>query len=223
LSKKLIIWDFDGVIADTEKLWLQIRLKKLNEDFNLNWDMTIINNNIGGYSDINKRKILNDLGIKTDDQFWIDVINKDIKKLSQGISLTDGIENIFKLKEYKQCIATGGIYSKTELKIKAVGIEKYFNRENVFTVDMVEKGKPEPDLFLLAAKTMGYKPEDCIVIEDSIAGLTAAIKANMTPIAFTGSDICQNNAYKDKVKELGIKYIFDDMNKIKELLIKETL
>ena len=223
MNKKLIIWDFDGVIADTEKLWLQVRLEKLNKEFNLNWDMETTNKYIGGMADKTKRKVLNGLGIITDDLFWEETLKTDINKIHSGICLTENIEDIFKLKEYKQCIATGGIYSKTELKIKSVGIEKYFNRENIFTVDMVEKGKPEPDLFLLAAKTIGYKPEDCIVIEDSIAGLTAAIKANMTPIAFTGSDICQNNAYKNKVKELGIKYIFDDMNKIKELLIKETL
>lgn len=218
MKKKLIIWDFDGVIADTEKLWLQVRLEKLNKEFNLNWDMETTNKYIGGMADKTKREVLNSLGIITDDLFWEEALKEDKNRFCSGIALTNNIEDIFKLKEYKQCIATGGIYSKTEIKIKSVGIEEYFNKDNVFTIDMVEKGKPEPDLFLLAAKTMEYKPEDCIVIEDSIAGLTAAIKANMTPIAFTGSDICQNNAYINKVKELGIKYIFDDMNDVKKTI-----
>lgn len=223
MKNKLIIWDFDGVIADTEKLWLQIRLEKLNKEFNLNWNMKIINDNIGGLADKNKREVLNKLGIITNDEFWNNTLKTDIIRMSKGIPLTKNIEDIFKLKEYKQCIATGGIYSKTELKIKSVGIEKYFTKENIFTIDMVEKGKPEPDLFLLAAKTMGYKPEDCIVIEDSIAGLTAAIKAKMTPIAFIGSEICNNKSYINKIKKSGIKNIFDNMIDIKNFIIKKAL
>ena len=48
---------------------------------------------------------------------------------------------------------------------------------------MVEHGKPEPDLFLLAARKMGAEPENCVVIEDSLAGMKAGLKANMNVIA----------------------------------------
>ena len=124
----------------------------------------------------------------------------------------------------KYCVATGGIFSKTLKKLKIIKMwEKYFNENNTFTVDMVEKGKPEPDLFLFAAQQMEYKPEDCIVIEDSIVGLKAGLRAGMEVIAFLGSPIYQNDNYLAKVKELGIENIFYNMRDVKEFLLEKNI
>ena len=56
-SKKLIIWDFDGVMADTEKLWLENRRQMINEKFGLNWDFDTTNKHLGGMSDKTKRPV----------------------------------------------------------------------------------------------------------------------------------------------------------------------
>jgi len=218
MQKKLIIWDFDGVIADTEKLWLINRMMLLNQEYNLKWDFATTNHYLGGTSDKTKRQILNREGIVTDDGFWEKSMEMDLQKLSEGISPTPGIEKIFEDKTFAQCIATGGIFSKTLIKIKAVGIEKYFGQNNLFTADMVKHGKPEPDIFLLAAQKMGYKPEDCIVIEDSVPGLTAALKAKMNPIAFLGSDMYASKQILQLVKALGIKNIFYTMEDVRHFL-----
>ena len=81
---------------------------------------------------------------------------------------------------------------------------------------MVIKGKPEPDIFLLAAKKMGFKPEDCIVIEDSVAGLTAAQKAGMTPVAFVKYS---KKYFLEDIKKLGIKNIFEDMRDVENFIL----
>ena len=185
--KKLIIWDFDGVIADTEKLWVASRMKLLNSYYNLNWDFDTTNKHIG-----------------------------DMQKMAQGFALTPDIEDIFKIKDFEQCIATGGTLKKTEMKIKTVGIQNYFPLEKVFTSDLVTKGKPEPDLFLLAAQTMGYNPENCFVIEDSIAGITAAQKAKMNVIAFVKYN---SEDYIKEIEKLGIKHIFYNMKDVKNFLL----
>lgn len=215
--KKLIIWDFDGVIADTEKLWVMNRMETLNKFYGTNWSLIDTFKNIGGMSDNDKKKVFEKLNINVDDNFWKTVWEMDAKKYEEGFALTDDVEKIFNNKNFDQCIATGGVASKTSLKIESVGIRKYFPEEKVFTVDMVKVGKPEPDLFLLAAKNMGYKPEDCIVIEDSLAGLNAALKAKMTPIAFIKFS---NDYYKKEIKKMPIKYVFDDMKKVEEILVK---
>ena len=56
----------------------------------------------------------------------------------------------------------------------------------IFSGEDVSQGKPAPDLFLHAASVLGFKEEDCIVVEDSWAGVTAALAANMKVIAYTG-------------------------------------
>ena len=135
------------------------------------------------------------------------------------IELTKDIEEIFKL-NIKQCIATGGMKDKTAKKIDVVKIRNYFPDETVFTADMVEKGKPEPDLFLLAAKSFNYKPEECVVVEDSVAGIKAAIKANITPILYFDGIIDEKSQIIKEMRNLGVKYIFNNMKDIKNKIIE---
>ena len=208
MKKKLIIWDFDGVIADTEKLWLKNRQILMKEALGIDWDWQTINHYLRGTGDKTKRMVLDNLGITTDDDFWDKSIEMDINTMrTEGFELTVGIEDIFKL-PIKQCIATGGVKDKTAEKIKITGIQNYFPADKVFTIDMVKNGKPEPDLFLLAAEKMGEKPENAVVIEDSIAGLTAAIKAGCLPIAFLAGDIENDQIHLEKVKNSVLNIYF---------------
>jgi HAD superfamily hydrolase (TIGR01549 family) len=216
MNKKLIIWDFDGVIADTEKLWVQSRMELLSKYYGIDWDFNTAMKYIGGMSDKDKNLALKNLNICVSDNFWQDALDLDKEKLKKGFALTDYIENIFKNVNFDQCIATGGTFEKTKLKMEQIDIEKFFPDEKVFTADLVEKGKPEPDIFLLAAKKMGYKPENCIVIEDSVAGLTAAQKAGMLPVAFVKYS---KNYFITDIKDLGINNIFDDMRDIETFLL----
>ncbi|MCM1323168.1 MAG: HAD family phosphatase [Acetobacter sp.] len=215
---KLIIWDFDGVIADTEKLWLQNRQKLLNEELALGWDFETTNKYLGGMSDQTKKDVLDSINIKTDNQFWEKAAILDYKTMEQGFALTPDIDDIFTMTQFKQCIATGGVKTKTMHKIEITGIKKYFNQQNIFTVDMVEKGKPEPDLFLFAAKKMGFLPKECIVIEDSLAGMKAGLAAGMLTVAFIGCEMNNNLPNIQAIKQLGIKHIFADMIALKNFL-----
>lgn len=220
MKKKLLIWDFDGVIADTEKLWLKNRQTLLKEVMNIDLDWATIENLLKGMSDFTKREMLNKVGIITDDNFWIKSMEMDLHSMyTIGFTLTKDIEDIFKL-NIKQCIATGGIKSKTLKKIDVVNISKYFPENKVFTADMVEKGKPEPDLFLLAAKSNNTQPEDCVIVEDSIAGLTAAISAKAIPIAYFDGIISDDNEQIQKIKSLGVKYIYNNMKDIKNKILE---
>jgi len=222
MRKKLVIFDFDGVVADSEKIWLKNRQDILNKRYNLEWDFETVNKYIGGMSDESKREVLDSLGIETDDEFWSYTISLDLKHIEEkGLDVFEGVTDIFDSVD-KYCVATGGVFEKTLKKIKAIKMwGTYFNKDNLFTVDMVEKGKPEPDLFLFASEKMGEKPENCVVIEDSIVGLQAGLNAGMDVIAFLGSKMYQNDKYLKQVKDLGIKNIFYNMRDVKEFLLKE--
>ena len=222
MRKKLVIFDFDGVVADSEKIWLENRRTELNKRYNLNWDFETTNKYIGGMSDKSKREVLDSLGINTDDEFWSYTTSIDIKHIEEkGLDVFEGVTDIFDSVD-KYCVATGGVFEKTLKKIEAIKMwGTYFSKDNLFTVDMVEKGKPAPDLFLFAAKKMGEKPEDCVVIEDSIVGMQAGLNAGMEVVAFLGSEIYNNDKYLKKVKDLGIKNIFYNMKDVKEFLLNE--
>ena len=222
MNKKLLIWDFDGVIADTEKLWLYNRMVTINETFNVNWSEKTTHENLLGMSDKTKREVLDALGLVTDDAFWAKNKEMDYNAmLTKGFQPTEGILDIFQMHTVKQCIATGGLKDKTAIKIKVAGIENYFPSEYVFTADMVSRGKPEPDLFLLAAEKMGVKPQDAIVIEDSIAGLKAALKAGCLPAAFIGCVHLNKDEYIKSIQSLGISHIFDNMSDLKNFIVTQ--
>lgn len=216
--KKLIIWDFDGVIADTEHLWLENRRKLLKKYFNIDWDLAVTNNHIGGMNWRTRIATLQKMGIPVNEKFEEEATAADYEIMNKGLSLTENVKKIFHHAEIKQCIATGGSMKKTKQKLKMCNIEKIFSDNNIFVADMVKQGKPAPDLFLHAAKMMGEKPEDCIVIEDSPAGIKAAQNAKMDVIAYTGSKMNNNAAYKEKIKKLGVTKIFDNMYDIEKLL-----
>ena len=220
MKYKLVIWDFDGVIADSEKVWIKNRQQCLNKKFNLNWDFETTNKYLGGMSDKTKKHILEKMGYKTDDNFWNEQVEVDIQSMKlNGLEITPYVEEIIK-KLSKQCIATGGTFNKTKVKLETINFwNQYFSENNIFTADMVKHGKPEPDLFLYASQKMNEKPENCIVIEDSIAGLTAALKANMDVIAFLGCEMYHNDSYLQKVKELGIKNICYTMQDVEKIIL----
>jgi beta-phosphoglucomutase-like phosphatase (HAD superfamily) len=81
---------------------------------------------------------------------------------------------------------------------------------HIFSATQVKRGKPAPDLFLFAAEQMRASPESCLVIEDSIPGITAAVAAGMTALGFHGGSHCRPG-YGDKLRAAGAVATFDDM------------
>ncbi len=213
--KKLIIWDFDGVIADTEKLWVENRLYFLRRDYGIDWDFNQAYKYLGGISERDKNRNLKNLGLEIKDNFWIDANNRDYETLEQVV-LTPDIDKIFELKEFEQCIATGGILERTMRKIKQTKVDKYFDMKHIFTADMVAHGKPEPDLFLLAAEKMGYNHENAIVVEDSTVGVMAAQRAGIKVIAFVKYNTPE---VKVMVEDLHPDFMVDDMRETKKILL----
>ena len=100
----------------------------------------------------------------------------------------------------------------------------FFGEQNVFTVDQlgVGRGKPNPDIYLFAAKQMGFDPQDCIVVEDSIAGVQAGLSAGMRVIVYFGGTHAQYSWYQKRLGEFGLVSARTPQELI-ELLEKEVL
>lgn len=220
--EKLIIWDFDGVVADTEKLWLEMELDVFNRHLGLNWDFATINHYLAGQAFNRQLEVLAGLGIYPTREAMQEIGERCYQLIDEGFDRMEGIDEAFAIKGYKHAMGTGGDFRETLEKIKAVGLEHIFTPDNLVTIDFVEHGKPAPDTFLLAAKIMGFEPKDCIVVEDSIAGLKAAIAAQMEPICFAGSEMYKTNQeHLELVKNLGVTKIFFSMHDLAEYLRKK--
>lgn len=108
------------------------------------------------------------------------------------------------------CVASSGSLEKMTLTLGLTGLKDLFG-DNLFSADSVAHGKPEPDLFLYAAEQMGQVPENCVVVEDSLLGVTAAVSAGMRVLAYTGE------AEADALKAAGGQP-FSDMAELPELV-----
>jgi HAD superfamily hydrolase (TIGR01509 family) len=84
-----------------------------------------------------------------------------------------------------RCIASQGTVELSELKLAHTGLREFFAADGIFSGELVPRGKPAPDLFLLAAETYDTPPERCVVIEDSPSGATGAVAAGMPVLGYT--------------------------------------
>ena len=104
-------------------------------------------------------------------------------------------------------------------RFEPLNLSKYFTENNTFSASFVKHGKPEPDLFLYAAEKMNYKPQECIVVEDSIYGIMAGLKANMTVVAYLEHILYDKKEYIEKIKSLGNVHFCNNMIELKEFLL----
>ena len=220
MQKTLLIWDFDGVLADSERLWLQIWYDMLVQKRGLKLSEDEVQKYLVGLSAKTKCAYLNTyFNAEIDEDFISDVHTEEIRQIKTIMQPISGAKDIVADNAYAHCVATGGISKLTKLKLEKVGLwQTYIDEHNCFTSDMVQNGKPAPDLFLFAAKKMGYKPENCLVIEDSINGIKAALAAKMRVVAFIGAQNNNNESYAKLCKDTGAIAAFNSMPKLHQFL-----
>jgi beta-phosphoglucomutase-like phosphatase (HAD superfamily) len=114
------------------------------------------------------------------------------------------------------CVASSGVPQRIRTSLRIVGLLQRFE-PNIFSATMVARRKPAPDLFLYAADAMTMDPTRCIVIEDSVAGVKAAVAAGMTVIGFCGGSHCQP-AHADVLRGHGAIEAINDMRDLIPML-----
>ncbi|AXE87762.1 HAD family hydrolase [Streptomyces sp. Go-475] len=109
------------------------------------------------------------------------------------------------------CVASSGSHERIRVGHRTTGLDRWFDEGRIFSSEDVGRGKPAPDLFLYAAERMGIAPERCVVIEDSLLGVQAAVAAGMDVYGFT--------AMTPADRLTGAGRLFSDMRELTELLM----
>lgn len=200
---KCIIFDCDGVLVDSEIITTKHFIQHLH---NFGYPISI-EEAIKRFTGISDKMVYEAISKETGIIFTteqIDHIQSQVHYSLHGeVSAIIGISELLatlKKNGNDICVASSGTLEKINNSLKVTGLIKYFHAQNIFSVQNVKKAKPAPDLFLLAAKKMGYASKDCIVVEDSVAGIEAAIAANMRVIGFLGGSHTHYDWYKLKIR-----------------------
>ncbi|MFW9875531.1 MAG: HAD family hydrolase [Candidatus Thorarchaeota archaeon] len=186
LSSYCVIFDMDGVLADTGPIHFESWIKLGNEiGFEFTRDLfeqtfgqkslIIIGRLIGSGVD---RTLIEEYANRKE-YYYRQMVMDKLKPLPGAIEIIKDL----KCEGFKLALGSSGPPENVDLLLKSLKIKKCF--DVMITATEVEKGKPEPDVFLIAAKALNINPENCIVIEDAPVGITAAKSAGMLSIALT--------------------------------------
>lgn len=182
----LIIFDCDGVLVDSEVLSQRVLLNMLkNKGVNVSEDY--FSKHFLGYNfDHVTAKVYEDYSVTLTSEFRDRYRQKLIEVFATELRPTAQLKWLLSELEIDICVATSGSPEKVKHSLNYTGLENYFCGR-VFTSSEVKNGKPAPDLFLHVADKMGTSYENCLVIEDSQAGVRAAQAANMQVIRYAGA------------------------------------
>lgn len=184
---KAFIFDLDGVIVDTAKYHF-LAWKELAE--HLGFDFTEEQNELlKGVSRVRSLEILLDLGgveltPAEKDRYLQEKNEQYLKYIStmKTDEILPGIEELLNfLKKEKVRFALGSASKNARLILENLALLDLFDA--IVDGNDVQTAKPDPEVFLIAAKKLGADPEDCIVVEDALAGIQAARAAGMTAVA----------------------------------------
>ncbi len=179
MNIKGVISDMDGVILDTEKLYVRFWCEAANfYGYPMQRHHALSIRSMARPFAIERLKgyFGEDFDYHAVHQKRIELMDKYINE--NGIEAKDGAETLLRyLKEngYRIALATATAHDRAKLYLERVGLYGYF--DEIVCASMVEKGKPEPDIYIYAAQKLGLAPSECIALEDSQNGIKSASSA----------------------------------------------
>jgi HAD superfamily hydrolase (TIGR01549 family) len=177
-----LIFDFDGVIADSEAIANTV----LAEIVTGLGHPTTLDQSLARYSGSRWDEVIAEIeaaiGKPLPSDFSGQLRLATLERFRTDLKEVSGATNfIRRFSHIPRCIASSSSIDRLQLCLSVLELEAEFGN-HVFSADMVARGKPHPDIFLFAADKLGVSPDECLVIEDSAGGIRAAVAAGMTAI-----------------------------------------
>ncbi|WP_431110282.1 beta-phosphoglucomutase [Winogradskyella poriferorum] len=216
MNKKGFIFDLDGVIVDTAKYHF-LAWKKLANDLGIDFTEEE-NEQLKGVSRVKSLEKILAWGNKTlsEKDFNQQMAKKNedylshIAKMDESEILPDVPKVLNFLSENNQPISLGSASKNARTILERVHLKEQFDA--IVDGNDVTKAKPDPEVFLIAAKLLEMDPKDCVVFEDSVAGVEAANVANMISIGIGSEDVLGH-----------ADYVFKDFTEISEEFIEKLI
>jgi HAD superfamily hydrolase (TIGR01509 family) len=208
-----VIFDCDGTLVDSEYLCnlaleLKLREQGVAED---------AHSLMSRYRGWKLDQVFERLSLKYElklDEIFVHSYRQLVAQLfNERLQPVEGVKEVLSEIRLPKCVASGGPPEKIKQALTLTGLAAYFGN-NIFSSYVVQSWKPDPGLFLYATGAMGVRPEACAVVEDSLVGIEAALKAGMRPYLYDPQGV-----YETVGQEVTL---FKDMRQLPELLVRSV-
>jgi HAD superfamily hydrolase (TIGR01509 family) len=208
---RLVIFDCDGVLVDSERISNGVFCSMLN-DLGLSVTLEDMFQHFVGLSMPQCVELITEMSGSPPPLDFIETLReRTAAALRVHVTPMSGVAEVLDMIRVPFCVASSGNHEKIRLTLGATGLlEKFGNR--IYSVADVEKPKPAPDIFLYAASQMAVDPSDCVVIEDTPTGVRAGVAAGMHVLGF-----CAHTP-ENRLKEAGANEVFAEMRLLPALL-----
>ncbi|AWN53618.1 HAD family hydrolase [Methylobacterium sp. 17Sr1-1] len=214
---ELVIFDCDGVLVDSEPISL-VRLTEALRRIGVPIDLDTVARRFTGTSMTSiMAHVATDYGVAAPEGF-VDAVRADtLRAFDAELEAIRGAGAVLGAMQDRRCVASSSDPQRLRHALSLTGLLEHFDG-HVFSATMVARGKPFPDLFLYAAAQMGVAPEACVVIEDSVPGVTAARAAGMPVLGFCGGGHWSHDRAGADLLAAGALRVFDEFTDLPHLL-----
>lgn len=216
------IFDCDGVLVDSEPLSMKVDVQILAEH-GIRMSAEEAHRRFVGRT---FAAMLDEMGQEHGVSFPADTSNRKDRRLldlyERELTAVDGVEAALSALEPQHfSVASNSPCERVETALRITHLTRFFGNR-ITTFEHVARGKPEPDVFIEAARRAGYDPVDCIVVEDSVTGVTAAHRAGCFVLGFTGTNP-HPDEHAAKLLEAGARVTFGHMRELPQIAPKRIL
>jgi len=216
LAIDLVIFDCDGVLVDSEVISCRAHAEILTRHGYPITAEQVLERFLGVPDREARQAIETEIRRKLPDDFEAGMEKAALQRYAFDLRTIPYVGEAIAAIGLPKCVASSGTPEKIRHGLTCAGLYDLF-APRIFSASQVERGKPAPDLFLLAATQMQTAPARCIVIEDSIPGITGALAAGMTVLGFHGGSHCRPG-YGETLRAAGAALTFDDMRQLPDLI-----
>lgn len=176
---KAVIFDNDGTLVDSETISLAVLIDCVAEQGLEISHEEAMERFAGNELSVVFREFEERLGRALPEDFLDSFRERQMGVLEERVQPVAGADELLSSMTVPFCVASNAPLNKVNLCLKSTGLIRHFDQSNIFSAYQLNVWKPEPDLFLMAAESLGVAAENCAVVEDSIFGLKAGLAAGM--------------------------------------------
>jgi HAD superfamily hydrolase (TIGR01509 family) len=213
----VVIFDCNGVLVDSESLATAVVSQEfIRAGFGLTPDVVARYFTGRRQSDM-FAEVEIAAGRKLPKDFAATVAAATLRKFRTELRATAHAAHALQWLRGPKCVASSASLDRIRVSLETTDLLRYFDL-NLFSANDVPNGKPAPDLFLHAAAKMRVRPADCLVVEDSPAGVAAGVAAGMTVIGFVGGSHA-GSRLGQHLHYAGARAVINDMRKLKGTVV----